>query len=146
MVAGEFDEAHQENQSSIPLPIYNPTSDCGLVPVAMVRRVPIRIILVGAQVLLVVLLIHPVGVFLGMPLGLELVIFVHALGLGQAVDLAADKTSNGFFGEGVADRFAWISNVSIYYTGRLYDVREAYPSCAGGPQTASWLRRRRHPR
>lgn len=110
------------------------------------RPVPIRIILVGAQVLLIVLLVHLVGVFLGMPLGLELVILVHALGLGQAVDLAADKTSNGFFGEGVADGFAWTSNVSIYYPSRVYDVREAYPSCAGGPQTASWLRKRQHPR
>lgn len=56
----------------------------------------------------VVLVVHFVGVPLGVLLGLDLVDLVHALCLGELVNLGADKAGNGLLGEGVTDRLACI--------------------------------------
>lgn len=54
----------------------------------------------------IVVIIHRLGMLLRMLVGLDLVDLVHSLGLGQLVDLGADKTSNGLLGELVANRLA----------------------------------------
>lgn len=61
---------------------------------------------------LVSLLVHVLGVLLGVVLGLLTVNPVHALALGELVDLAADETGNELFGESVAGRLACAFNVS----------------------------------
>ena len=53
------------------------------------------------------LLVHAMGIFLSVLLGLDLVELVHALGLGEPVNLASYQTGNHFFGKGVVDRFTW---------------------------------------
>lgn len=55
---------------------------------------------------LVVLLVHAVSVLLGVVLSTELVGLVHALGLGQFVNLGADKASDGLLGECVLNGLA----------------------------------------
>ena len=70
------------------------------------RLVFVRVVLIGAQVLLVVLRVHSFRPLLGRMLRLELVDLVHTLGLDETVDLAADETGDGLFGKGVADGFA----------------------------------------
>lgn len=75
--------------------------------VATMRLVSIRIILGSTEVLLIMLLVHAMGIFLSVLLGLDLVELVHALGLGEPVNLASYQTGNHFFGKGVVDRFTW---------------------------------------
>lgn len=66
----------------------------------------------GSTVLaLVVLLVHVVSVLLGVLAGLDLVNFVHALGLGELVDLSANNGGKGLLGESVADGLAYRSGV-----------------------------------
>lgn len=58
----------------------------------------------------VVLVVHTLHVLLGMALGLDSVVFVHALGFGELVDFGADEADKGLFGERVGD---WLSCVSV---------------------------------
>lgn len=55
----------------------------------------------------VTLLVHVLGVLLGVVLGLLAVNPVHTLGLGELVDLAADEASDELLGESVADGLAY---------------------------------------
>lgn len=52
------------------------------------------------------LLVHVLGIILGMLASLVGVPFVHALGLGEFVDLTPNETSKEFLGECVGDRLA----------------------------------------
>lgn len=56
---------------------------------------------------LVVLLVHLVGVLLGVLLGTDLVDLIHTLGLGKSVDLRTDDASKKLLGESVANGLAW---------------------------------------
>ena len=67
--------------------------------------------LVGTVSALVVLLVHVVSVLLGVLAGLDFVNFVHALGLGELVDLSANNGGKGLLGESVADGLAYRSGV-----------------------------------
>lgn len=55
----------------------------------------------------VVLVVHRLAVLLSVLLSTDLVHLVHALGLGQLVDLSADEASDGLLGELVADGLAY---------------------------------------
>ena len=56
---------------------------------------------------LVTLLVHVVGVLLGVVLGLLAVHPVHTLGLGELVDLAADEANEELLGESMVDFLAY---------------------------------------
>ena len=81
--------------------------------VAIMRLVSIRIIFGSTEVLLIMLLVHAMGIFLSVLLGLDLVELVHALGLGEPVNLASYQTGNNFFGKGVVDRFTWVVSMLL---------------------------------
>jgi hypothetical protein len=55
---------------------------------------------------LVTLLVHVMGVLLGVALGLLAVHPVHTLGLGELVDLTADEADEELLGESVVDFLA----------------------------------------
>lgn len=54
----------------------------------------------------VMVIIHLVTVLLGVLASAQLVGLIHSLGLGQLVDLGANKAGKNLLGEGVADRLA----------------------------------------
>jgi hypothetical protein len=54
----------------------------------------------------VVVVVHFVGVLLGVLFGPDLVDLVHALGLGELVNLGTDEAGDGLLGKGVADGLA----------------------------------------
>lgn len=70
------------------------------------RMFYLRVILVQVAVLLVV---QPLGVLLGMMLGLLAVDKVEPLGLGQLVDLGAGKGGDHLLGEAVVDGLALLA-------------------------------------
>lgn len=70
------------------------------------RVVLVGVVLVGALATLVVLLVHMLGVSLGLVFGLLAVEEVLALGLGKLVDLRTSKAGDEFLGEGVGDGLA----------------------------------------
>jgi hypothetical protein len=74
---------------------------------ALVAAIALRVVLVRTLAPDVVLVVHVLCVALGVLAGLEAVNLIHALGLGQLVDLGADQAGDGLFGEGVADGLAW---------------------------------------
>lgn len=78
----------------------------------------------------VVLVVHTLHVLLGVTLGLDSVVFVHALGLDELVDFGADEADEGLFGEGVGD---WLScsRVSIC-SFEWVALGGTYPPCGGG--------------
>lgn len=61
--------------------------------------------MVGVPLVLsaVVLVIQTLHILLGMTLGLDSVVLVHALGLDELVDFGADEADESLFGEGVGD-------------------------------------------
>jgi hypothetical protein len=65
-----------------------------------------RIVLIGTLSLDVVLIIHVLNVLLGVVLGLLAVDEVHALGLGQLVNLSTGNTDKELLGELMGDRLA----------------------------------------
>ena len=73
----------------------------------------LRIILISILALDVVLVIHGLGVLLGVVLGLLTVDEVHSLGLGELVDLSTGQTDKHLLGELVGDWLACRSDVSI---------------------------------
>lgn len=88
---------HQPKTDSLPAP----TSE------AIVSSIAVRVILVRAVAANVVLIVHVLGVLLGVLVGLDLVDLVQALGLGKLVDLGAGESGEDFLGGGVAHGFAW---------------------------------------
>lgn len=76
-------------------------------------RVTGGVVLLSAVVALVVLLVHVVGVLLGMLASLDLVNLIHALALGKLVDLGADKAHQGLLGESVLDSLAYMEKNQI---------------------------------
>lgn len=72
-----------------------------------------------AVVTLVVLLVHVVSVLLGVLVSLEPVNLIHALALGELVDLGADKAHQGLLGESVLDGLAYTEN-TIRMMSSLY--------------------------
>lgn len=68
-----------------------------------------RVVLVGLVVTNVVVVVHLLGVLLGMVVSLDLVSLVETLGLGQLVDLSTGETSEDGLGGTVADGLAcWV--------------------------------------
>lgn len=65
-----------------------------------------RVVVLSAVALDVMLVVHSVGVLLSVVLGLEPFNLVHALGLGELVNLGAGEGSNGLLSEGVTDGLA----------------------------------------
>lgn len=76
---------------------------------ALVALVAGRVVLVRPVAPDVVLIVHLVGVLLGVLPGLDLVDLVHALGLRELVNFSTNETSDGLLGEGVAHRLAYSS-------------------------------------
>ncbi len=70
----------------------------------------LRVVLVLSTVVLVV---HLLDVALGLVLGTLLVDEVHALGLGETVDLGAYQAHESLLGELVRDGLAWKEGVLI---------------------------------
>lgn len=68
--------------------------------------IAVGVVLISTLALDVVLVIHLVRILLGMLVGLDPVDLVHALGLGELVDLGADNAGEGLLGESVADGLA----------------------------------------
>ena len=68
--------------------------------------VAVRVVLVDAVATDVVLVVHGLGILLGVVVGLDLVGLVETLGLGELVDFATDKAGDEFLGKGVADGLA----------------------------------------
>lgn len=66
----------------------------------------VRVILVGTLAVDVVLVVHVLGILLGLAVGLFLVPFIHTLGLGELVDFTTHKSSQEFLGECVRDGLA----------------------------------------
>ena len=85
-----------------------------LVPVVESLRaiVLVGIVLVCTLVPDVVLVVHVLGGLFGMTMSLNLVIFVHSLGLSKFVDLATNEASEEFLGELVRDGLAckWLGS------------------------------------
>lgn len=73
---------------------------------ALVTAVTARVVLLGAVALDVVVVIHGLGVLLGVVMGLDLVGLVQALGLGELVNLSTDETGDRLLRECVLDRLA----------------------------------------
>lgn len=73
---------------------------------ALGRAIAVGVVVFGALVADVVLVVHVLRGLLGVALRLELVVLVHALGLGQLIDLTADKAGEEFLGELVGYLFA----------------------------------------
>jgi hypothetical protein len=76
----------------------------------------VGVVLVGAGVVVVV---QSRGVLLGVTLGLDPVVLVHALGLGQTVDFTPDEAGEELLGELVRDGFPWI-RVSMVLDDRWF--------------------------
>ena len=66
----------------------------------------IGVVLIGVLVLLVVLFIHATSTLLGFFMGPDLIVLVHAMGLGELVDLSTDESSEEFLSKGVVDCLA----------------------------------------
>lgn len=71
----------------------------------------------------VTLLVHVLGVLLGVVLGLLAVKPVHTLALGELVDLAADDTGEELLSEGVADGLAYVLKSKSEYCSRWIRLR-----------------------
>lgn len=65
-----------------------------------------RVVLVCTVATDVVLIVHLVGILLGVLSGTDLVDLIHAFSLSELVDLSTNETSDGFLGEGVANGLA----------------------------------------
>jgi len=74
------------------------------------RTVLVGVVPVGVTVVLVV---HVLGVLLGVLPGLMFVPLVHALGLGELVDLTADEASEKFLSKGVVNRLPFLALVVL---------------------------------
>ena len=68
------------------------------------------------------LVVHVLSVLLGLVAGLELVILVHAVGLGELIDLACGKASEDFFGQGVFDGLACGEAVLVHARGTAVGI------------------------
>ena len=55
----------------------------------------------------VVIIVHSLGLLLAMSAGLDLVILVHTLGLGELVDFTSNEAGEEFFGKSVVDGLAY---------------------------------------
>lgn len=77
------------------------------------RGVAVGVVLLGTVALDVVLVVHLLGVLLGVVVSLHLVDLVHALGLGETVNLRADETGDGLLGEGVLDGLAYRATMLV---------------------------------
>lgn len=73
----------------------------------MMRTMPTRIILLSPQILLIMLLIHPMSIITGMVLRPDLIELIHPLRLRQLINLTTHETSQHFLREGVVYGFAW---------------------------------------
>jgi hypothetical protein len=96
------------------------------------RRGPVllRVVLLGTTVVLVVELR---GTLLGLVVGTELVDLVHAVRLGQFVDLAANEASQELLSKGMVDLLAC---ASVRITFETIKTNSTYPPYAGGPRRA----------
>jgi hypothetical protein len=90
-------------------------------------RVAGRVVLLSTVVALVVLLVHVVGVLLGVLVGLDSVNLIHTLGLGELVDLGADKAHQGLLSESVLDSLAYTENMIRMMLSR-YHVASLSPT------------------
>lgn len=68
------------------------------------RWVAVGIVLISTTILNIVLVVHLLGILLGVVVRADLVDFIEALGFRQLVDLRTHKGCKSFLGKGVADR------------------------------------------
>lgn len=80
----------------------------------------VGVVLVGVLALFVVLLVHVASVVLGLLVGPDLVVLVHAVGLGELVDFATNEASKELLCEGMVNSLACRD-----FSGRSCDVYSA---------------------
>ena len=98
---------------------WQPVERHGLVviPPEMLRWIIlVRVIVVGTLAIDVVLVVHVLGILLGLAVGLLSVPLVHTLGLGELVDFTTDNASQEFLGESVGDGLACNGNILLAST------------------------------
>jgi hypothetical protein len=66
-----------------------------------------RVVVLSAVAMDVMLVVHSVGVLLSVVLGLEPFDLIHALGLGELVNLRTSEGCNDLLSEGVTDGLAY---------------------------------------
>lgn len=87
----------------------------GLVEAGVTRETR-GVVLVGTVATLVVLLVHVVGVLLGVLVSLDPVNLIHTLALGELVNLGANKTSQGLLGKRVLNGLAYMGmKIKIFF-------------------------------
>jgi hypothetical protein len=91
---------------------------------------------------LITLLVHVLGVLLGVVMGLLAVNPVHTLGLGELVDFATDDAGDKFLGKGVADWLACLFKSKSEDWPMIDQIGNVmrcvtYPLCARGPRRPS---------
>jgi hypothetical protein len=96
------------------------------------RGKDIRIILIGTLVLDVMLIIHVLDVLLGVVLGLLAINEVHALSLGELVNLSACESDEEFLGELVRNWLAYFLSASSPIV--KWDDKGAHPPCVDCPR------------
>jgi hypothetical protein len=69
--------------------------------------IPVGIVLLRSLPLDVMLIVQLLRILLSVPVRLNTLVLIHALGLGQLVDLAADEAGEELLSESVGDRFAY---------------------------------------